>query len=143
MTFQPGQSGNPIGRPRRKVLTNALLRALALPWDGRRNESGKQMIVRRLLGVIAKGEDKDVIKAAELVWKYTEGMPVQTVEIDFEQALDDIAARTGAPRTWLVQRARDITARHMLEAGHMADDDREDVPTVVRPKRGRVMAVPA
>jgi hypothetical protein len=135
--WTPGISGNPKGRPQRKPITTALLAALDQPWRPGENLTLRKGIIWRLSAIVMEGEDKEAVKVIELLWKYLEGMPVQTVALDFEQALEDIQIRTGAPRAWLMQRAEAIKARYAI------DEVPVDVPyrDVTEPMKPAVRAV--
>lgn len=69
--FQPGQSGNPAGRPKRKTLTeliHAKLDNTPGGWEAIVNEA-----IRKAL------KDKEVLRT---LWQYTDGMPRQSIGID-------------------------------------------------------------
>lgn len=83
--FMPGQSGNPSGRPKRKPITEALLAELA-KQHGRRGKTKLEAAVSRLVTMMISGKPKDVIEAFKLVAPYTDGLPVQTIELDVYDA---------------------------------------------------------
>lgn len=148
--WKPGESGNPLGRQKVKPLTDTIRAALQKAVNSGDHRKLKSAIKDRLVWIILHGEDKDSMAAIKLLWEYVEGKPQQTIELDFSRAIDDIAARTGAPRTWLVQRSREITARYgtegiagMLPPGLIGDDEDEEDEPEAEPVRtgGRVMGV--
>lgn len=73
--FRAGDSGNPRGRPKRKLVTEALAKELA-----RRVAHGEptqaQQAAETLVGLMLKGD----VAAAKLVLSYVEGLPMQPVE---------------------------------------------------------------
>jgi hypothetical protein len=84
--FQPGQSGNPAGRQKRKPLTEALLAALAKPSRKRGCSTELEAAVKNLVRIMANGRGKDAVEAWKLAMAYADGLPVQTVEIDVYDA---------------------------------------------------------
>jgi hypothetical protein len=113
--WKPGQTGNPNGRPRRKPITSAVMVQLDLMVKRGGRETHRVALVRRMFDIALNAEPKESIKMIELIWKYLEGMPQQTVEIQYEQAIQDIAARTGAPLAWIRERSRMLSARQMVD----------------------------
>lgn len=69
--FQPGQSGNPAGRPKRKTLTELIHAKLD------ETEGGWEAIVTMALNKILKDGDKEILRT---LWNYTDGMPNQKME---------------------------------------------------------------
>jgi len=80
--FVEGHSGNPLGRPKRKTLTELIHAKLdELP-------DGWNSLVNILMEKVFKEKDKEIMK---LIWEYTDGKPKQSVEVeDTRQSLDDI-----------------------------------------------------
>ena len=83
--FKPGQSGNPTGRPKRRPVTEAILAEL-VKTHGRQGKTKLEMAVAALVRTMITGKPKDRIEAAKLVMGYTDGLPVQTVEVDVYDA---------------------------------------------------------
>lgn len=83
--FQPGQSGNPSGRGKSKPITDAVLKELAKA-HGRQGKTKLEAAVSKLVTMMISGKPKDVIEAFKLVMPYTDGLPVQTVEVDVYDA---------------------------------------------------------
>jgi hypothetical protein len=83
--FMPGQSGNPGGRKRKHPITDAVLQELARQ-HGRQGKTKLDAAVAKLIGLMISGKPKDVIEAFKIVMPYTDGLPVQTVELDVYDA---------------------------------------------------------
>jgi hypothetical protein len=77
--FQPGQSGNPAGRPRQ--VATKLLREMAATAEVDGGETRLRRIVDRLL-VKAESGDLDAIK---IVFDRLEGRPRQSVTLDLNE----------------------------------------------------------
>ncbi len=75
--FQPGQSGNPKGRPKGVTLSDALRRMLAEAAPGRSEQTYAEAIARALCKQAAKG---NVLAAREIADR-TEGKPKQAVDM--------------------------------------------------------------
>lgn len=46
----------------------------------------------------------------KLILAYTDGLPVQPIDLEVRRAAEKIAAQTGADPEWLVKRAQEIAA---------------------------------
>lgn len=136
--WREGQSGNPNGRPKRKPITDEIRAALFRRISSRDRRTLREAIKDRLVQIILKSDDKHALKAIEMIWQYMEGRPEQTVELQFEDALQDISAQTGAPIDWLRAKSREIAAHHLrpVDATYVPVD--VDTP---EPTADRVMAV--
>lgn len=121
--WQPGESGNPKGRTRRKPITSVILAALNKPMYANDRRTMAECFRDRLAQIILSGEDGHSIAAFKMLLEYTEGKPQQSVTIDFDRAVDEISNRTGAPKLWLMRRASEISLRHALEGGNDGDTD--------------------
>lgn len=84
--WKPGQSGNPCGRPKRKLISDALRDGLANCIE-RGDKTGAMLIADAIMGKAVKGD----VSAAIFVRDTTEGKPVQAVRV--EAAMDDATAR--------------------------------------------------
>lgn len=92
--FQPGQSGNPTGRPKRKPVTEAILAELAKD-HGKGGKTKLQAMVERLVRLVISGKPREAIEAAKLLASYTDGLPVQMVEVDIYDAARRLAEERG------------------------------------------------
>jgi len=92
--FKPGQSGNPSGRPKRKPITDALLLELAKP-HGRNGLTKLQAMVANLVNIVIRGKGKEAVEVAKLIATYTDGLPVQMVEVDVYDAARRLAEERG------------------------------------------------
>ena len=77
--WPPGRSANPGGRPRRKPLTDELIRQLNESAHGT-DTTRLQAIVARLVQLAMAGD----LGAIEHIWAYVEGLPTQKVDIRSE-----------------------------------------------------------
>lgn len=84
-TWKPGQSGNPAGRPKRKPVTDAILRELA-KLHGRQGKTRLEAMVANMVGLAITGRSKEAVDAFKTILSYTDGLPVQTVEVDVYDA---------------------------------------------------------
>ena len=75
--FQPGQSGNPLGRPKGTVSLRAALQARI-----RDDPALVDQITQSLLDIAADDDSKDQLKAIELIHDANDGKQAQPVEID-------------------------------------------------------------
>lgn len=93
-TWKPGQSGNPQGRPKRKPITDALVRELAKAV--REGGTNAEKAAAHLVSLMFYKKDPRVaLDAAKLVIAYVEGLPTQTVELDVYDEARRIAAERG------------------------------------------------
>ena len=106
MVWKPGESGNPNGRPKRKPITDALIRELAAA--AKSGGTNADRAAQHLIRLMFSRNPKVALEAAKLVLAYTEGLPVQPVDLEIRRAAEEIAARTGADPDWLVKRAQEI-----------------------------------
>ena len=112
-TWKPGQCPNPGGRPKRKPITDAILRELAKAARGGGTIAEKA--AAHLVGLMFHKDPRVALEASKLVLAYVEGSPTQTIHFDIEERAQALAKATGADPMWLVNRAREIAAQ--AEAG--------------------------
>lgn len=91
--FQPGQSGNPSGRPKRKPVTDAILRELAKA-HGRQGKTRLEAMVANMVGLAINQRTREAVDAFKTILAYTDGLPIQTVEVD----IYDVARREAEAR---------------------------------------------
>lgn len=92
--WKPGQSGNPTGRPKRKPLTETLLAELSKP-HGRRGGTKRDAVMARLVGLALTAKPREAVEAIKLMLAYTDGLPVQTIELEAVEVARKIAEERG------------------------------------------------
>jgi hypothetical protein len=83
--FRPGQSGNPSGRPKRRPITAAILAELAKS-HGRQGKTKLEAMVANMVTFAIGGRSKEAVEVFKIILSYTDGLPVQTVEVDVYDA---------------------------------------------------------
>jgi hypothetical protein len=78
--FKPGQSGNPNGRPRKALLSDALRRQLAIALPGMSERTQAEAIAAALIREAIDGN----VQAAREIGDRTEGKPAQAIALDLE-----------------------------------------------------------
>lgn len=91
--WEKGKSGNPGGRPKRKPVTEAILAELAKD-HGRGGKTKLEAMVASMVSLAISGKTKEAVEAFKLIMAYTDGLPVQTIELD----VYDVARRMAAER---------------------------------------------
>lgn len=109
MPWEPGQSGNPGGRPKGRHLTSLLRDELAKP-SGRNGHTRQERLIERLVTIALTGKRSEALRAMQLIFAYCDGLPVQPVELEIRRAAERVAAQTGADPEWLIKRAQEIAA---------------------------------
>lgn len=83
MTWRPGQSGNPSGKPSYKPLTDAI--RMELKADPKR--------ARRIARMLLEKAEAGDLQAASVVMDRLEGKPAQSIDIKDDRALIDASER--------------------------------------------------
>jgi hypothetical protein len=78
--FKPGQSGNPAGRPKKALLSDALRRQLAEAVQGAPEKTIAEHIARALIREAVGGN----VQAIREVGDRTEGKPAQAIALDLD-----------------------------------------------------------
>ncbi len=78
--FKPGQSGNPNGRPKKALLSDALRRQLAEAVQGAPEKTIAEHIARALIREAVAGN----VQAIREVGDRTEGKPAQAIALDLD-----------------------------------------------------------
>lgn len=92
--WQPGQSGNPGGRPKKKPITAAILAELAKA-HGRQGKTKLEAMVANMVSLAISGKNKEAVETFKLILSYTDGMPVQTIELDVYDEARRVAEARG------------------------------------------------
>lgn len=109
MPWEPGQSGNPGGRPKTRHLTDILTAELGKA-AGKSGQTREQRMIERLVTIAISGKRSEALQAMKLIFAYRDGLPVQPIELEVRRAAERIAAATGADPDWLIKRAQEIAA---------------------------------
>lgn len=80
-TFKPGRSGNPKGRPRSTLLSDALRRKLAEAYPEDPTRTWAEVIADQLIATAASGD----VQAAKEIADRTEGRAKQHVTLSYTQ----------------------------------------------------------
>lgn len=91
--WQPGQSGNPGGRPKKRPISDELERLLAQEAPGSGGKPWAEVIAEALLRKARKGDVRAIAELANRI----EGKPHQAVEVDLNGTLG-LAERLAAAR---------------------------------------------
>jgi hypothetical protein len=78
--FKPGQSGNPAGRPKKALLSDALRRQLAITAPGMPERTQAEAIASALIAEAIAGN----VQAIREVGDRSEGKPAQAIALDLE-----------------------------------------------------------
>ncbi len=78
--FKPGQSGNPAGRPKKALLSDALRRQLAIAAPGMPERTQAETIAAALIAEAIAGN----VQAIREVGDRTEGKPAQAIALDLD-----------------------------------------------------------
>lgn len=81
--FQPGQSGNPAGRPKSITLSEALRRELAKQAPAREGEEATgETLAEQIARVLCQAAAGGSVRAVQEIGDRTEGRPRQSVDVD-------------------------------------------------------------
>jgi hypothetical protein len=105
MPWQTGQSGNPGGRPKRKVVTDALKAELDQITRGGRTKADR--LAARLVRLALAGD----VQAMKLVLAYVEGLPTQPVDLTIRDEAERLAQEYGLQPAQIIDLAERMTRR--------------------------------
>jgi hypothetical protein len=116
--FQPGQSGNPNGRPKSSL--TSILREQLQKEDpaGPEKQSFAESIVRQVIEKAARGD----LRAIELLWSRLEGKPVQPLDLEGGEAVNR--------RQWAQEKLEQIMREENLSWAEAVDQVKRHAPTV-------------
>lgn len=80
--FKPGESGNPLGRPKCKTLSEAIREELAKECELEDGKTWAEVVANRLVRVAAGWSVENSTNAAREIGDRTEGKPKQPIELD-------------------------------------------------------------
>lgn len=109
MKFQPGQSGNPGGRPKRREAIDAMVAELKRKPFGQAKTTNAQLLARTAVGQAIAGD----VAWAKLVMEYVYGKPPQPIDIEVNAYIQQVAAIIGADPaeiTTIAERRKALTA---------------------------------
>jgi hypothetical protein len=88
--FQPGQSGNPTGRPPTRGLVNALKFAVSQQLEN--GQTVEEAIAKVLIDEALYGKHR--VAAINSIYDRIEGRPKQSIALDYEQHREELAGMT-------------------------------------------------
>lgn len=121
--FQPGQSGNPSGRPKSITLSEAYRKALAQAYpDDPEGRTYAEVIADKIVMSAATGE----VSSAREIADRTEGKPRQALDIDMT-LLDwrEIANAHGLSETDVIREARMLIESAVATGSAELDSEEE------------------
>jgi hypothetical protein len=105
--FPKGVSGNPAGRPKKALLSDALRRQLAIAAPGMPEKTQAEIIAAALIAEAISGN----VQAIREVGDRTEGKPAQAIALDLEvKDWRSLAASNGLELNEVLTEARLIIA---------------------------------
>lgn len=117
--FQPGQSGNPKGRPKSITLSEALRLQLAEVMPEADERTYAEEIARVLCADAAKG---NVLAAREIADR-TEGKPKQAIDVDMSiRDWREMARRNSLSEQDVLREAQRLIAESALDRGDASTD---------------------
>lgn len=109
--WQPGQSGNPGGRPKTRHLTELLGAELAKPAS-KNGQTREERMVERLVTIALTGKRGESLRAMQLIFSYRDGLPVQPIDLEVSRAAARLASAIGADPEFLIRRAQQLAAEN-------------------------------
>ncbi len=114
--FKPGQSGNPAGRPKKALLSDALRRQLAEAHPNAPEKTIAETIARSLIREAIAGN----VQAIREVGDRSEGRPAQALAIDLDVQVNDWrdeARKYGLTPDDIIRQIQPLIAESALESG--------------------------
>ncbi len=117
--WQPGQSGNPKGRPKGVTLSDALRKMLAEQAPGKTEQTYAEVIARALCKQAVKGN----VLAAKEVADRVEGRPKQSLDVDLNvRDWRKLAEANGLREADVLREARQLIAESADDLGGSEGD---------------------
>jgi hypothetical protein len=118
-SFQPGQSGNPAGRPKAVTLSEAYRQQLAAQQTEGADESTYAEVIAKM--VCAEAAKGNVLAAREIADR-TEGKPKQAIDVDMK-LFDwrELARANGLSETDVLLEAKRLIESAALAGGAQSD----------------------
>ncbi len=111
--FKPGQSGNPAGRPKKALLSDALRRQLAIAAPGMPERTQAEAIASALIAEAILGN----VAAIREVGDRSEGKPAQAIALDLEvKDWRTLAASNGLEINEIIAEARLLIAESAIDS---------------------------
>ena len=80
--WKPGQSGNPVGRPKNADTLTVQLREAVAELDDKEGKTGARLMAEAMLKLAIKGN----VQAAQLIYDRLEGKPAQAIMLKGDDA---------------------------------------------------------
>jgi hypothetical protein len=119
--WQPGQSGNPGGRPKKKPVTDELERLLEQEAPHAKGKTWAAAIAEALLKKARKGDVRAIAELANRI----EGKPAQTAQVSLDVGAEVIENLNSARKRMAKWRAQECTEGAALADGSQARDEQQ------------------
>ncbi len=132
--FQPGQSGNPGGRPKTKHLTHALLKVL----ESTDKKTGRT-IAEVLVAALAKRGRRGDVPALNLIWNRSEGVMAQPIEVSGIESLGEMIKKADEREALeAIEREKPVAAATNIEEAEASPSihrlEKQEKPKAMEPK---------
>ena len=104
--FAAGQSGNPGGRPKRKMFSDWAKKIGDEPAHQGSERTNAEIVMRQMFDMAKAGD----VSATKLLWSYLEGLPTQRVEFEYKQNIREFAAKYDLDADEMIAEAEHLLA---------------------------------